>query len=85
MSRGSPFYNRSRDFTDEVGPPYAEALVFDEYEAAHQEASDRIVAVEQELDATIKSDDADTFRIMTQAAYDALPVKDPRTVYFIRG
>lgn len=85
MSRGSPFYTRTRDFTDEVGPPWAEALVFDEYEAAHQEASDRIVAVEQELDATIKSDDADFFRVMTQAAYDALGTKDARTIYFIKG
>ena len=85
MSRGSPFYNRSRDFTDEVGPPYLEDAVFDEYEVAHQEASDRIVAIEQELDAAVKSDDFDTFRKMTQQAYDALTVKDPRTAYFIVG
>lgn len=85
MPRGSPFYSQTRNFTDEVGPPYLEEVVFDGYESAHREASDRIVAIEQELDATIKSDDADTFRVMTQAAYDALGTKDPRTIYFIKG
>jgi hypothetical protein len=85
MPRGSPFYNRSRDFENDVYPPAVEADVFDDYEAAHQEASTRIVGIEQELDAAVKSDDVDAFRVMTQAAYDQLGTKDPRTAYFIKG
>lgn len=84
MPRGSPFYSRDRTFQDEVYPPAAEADVFNDYEAAHQEASNRIVAAEAELDAVPHSDDADTIRVLTQSEYDQL-TPDPRTLYFIRS
>lgn len=82
MPRGASFYTRSRTFTDEVYPPALEADTYNEYEAAHQEASNRVVAIESDLNARPTSDDIATLRVLTQAEFDAL-TPDPRTVYLI--
>ena len=83
MARGSPFYTRSRTFQNDVYPPAVDADTANEWEAAHQTASQRIVAAEGELDQVPHSDDVDTMRVLNQAAYDALGTPDPRTLYFI--
>lgn len=41
-----PFYDRTRIFEDEITPPGVSADTLNEYETAHQEASDRVVALE---------------------------------------
>jgi hypothetical protein len=83
MARGSPFYARSRTFQNDVYPPALDADAANEYEAAHQEASVRVVATEAELDRCLHSDDADDVRVLLQSEFDQL-TPNARTIYFIR-
>jgi hypothetical protein len=84
MARGSPFYSRTRTFQNDIYPPAVDADTANEWEGAHQTASQRIVAAEGELDLVPHSDDVDTIRVVTQSVYDQLAPADPRTLYFIR-
>jgi hypothetical protein len=85
MAWGSPFYTRERTFQNDVYPPAIDADAGNDWEAAHQEASDRVVGIEAAVDLRPDSLDIDHMRVMTQGAYDALGTKDPRTLYIISG
>ena len=51
----------------------------------HTHAIANVTGLQDALDGKVDSTDIDTLRVMTQAAYDALVTKDPRTQYLIKG
>lgn len=85
MPWGSPFYQRERTFQDDVYPPAIDADAGNDWETAHQAASDRVVGLEVAVDLRPDSDDVDHMRVLTQAEYEQLGTKDPRTLYIISG
>lgn len=81
---GSPFYSRSRIFSDDTGPPYEEAAVVNDYEAAHAEASTRVVAAESAIDRRPAAVGFTRIVVLAQAEYDDLPGEAPNTLYLIQ-
>ena len=81
---GSPFYTRTRVFGDETGPPYEEAAVVNEYEAAHQEASNRVVAAERALDVRPTAVGFTRIVVLSQAEFDALGSQQSGVLYLVQ-